>query len=66
MKQETYFDRKERDQEAKRLRAEGHKVFCSSLRNQTTWDTGMASFGLVQGQRPGYRVGTGYMLTVIR
>lgn len=65
MEQESYFDRKERDQEARKLRAEGHRVICSSLRNQQTWDTGIASFGLAREQRPSYRVGTVYMLTVI-
>ena len=65
MKQESYFDRKERDQEAKRLRAAGHTVLCGTLQGQETWKSGMAAFGMPRQQRPGYRFGSVYMLTVL-
>ena len=66
MEQESYFNKKERDKEARRLRIQGHKVLCHTLRNQHTWDSGMSSFGLAREDRPGFRVGSVYMLTVIK
>jgi len=65
MDQESFFDRKERDRRARELRKQGHRVFCSTLHNQQTWDTGIASFGLPREDRPGYRVGSVYMLTIV-
>ena len=62
MGQESFFDRKERDHRARELRKQGHKVLCSTLRNQQTWDSG---YGLPREDRPGYRVGSVYMLTVV-
>ena len=65
MKQDGYFDLKERNTAAKKLRKDGFKVRCWTLPNQETWDTGMGSFGLSRTDRPGYRCGSVYMIDVM-